>query len=79
MYFVATGLNVSFSYLLIQVTDLLGKFPDLMEEFNDFLERCENIGELKISICLSCFLLVLYFHGRYLLGICLQMGSLLVL
>ncbi|KAH7532571.1 hypothetical protein FEM48_Zijuj04G0034500 [Ziziphus jujuba var. spinosa] len=25
------------------VTDLLGKFPDLMEEFNDFLERCENI------------------------------------
>ncbi|XP_061373184.1 paired amphipathic helix protein Sin3-like 2 [Gastrolobium bilobum] len=25
------------------VTDLLGKHPDLMEEFNDFLERCENI------------------------------------
>ncbi|BFG26777.1 hypothetical protein CerSpe_130510 [Prunus speciosa] len=25
------------------VTDLLGKYPDLMEEFNDFLERCENI------------------------------------
>ncbi|KAF8031803.1 hypothetical protein BT93_D0882 [Corymbia citriodora subsp. variegata] len=25
------------------VTDLLGKFPDLMDEFNDFLERCENI------------------------------------
>ncbi|XP_060959025.1 paired amphipathic helix protein Sin3-like 2 isoform X2 [Cannabis sativa] len=25
------------------VTDLLGKFPDLMEEFTDFLERCENI------------------------------------
>ncbi|KAI4320443.1 hypothetical protein MLD38_033924 [Melastoma candidum] len=25
------------------VTDLLGKNPDIMEEFNDFLERCENI------------------------------------
>lgn len=25
------------------VTDLLGKYPDLMEEFNEFLERCENI------------------------------------
>ncbi|XP_024018495.1 paired amphipathic helix protein Sin3-like 2 isoform X1 [Morus notabilis] len=25
------------------VADLLGKFPDLMEEFTDFLERCENI------------------------------------
>ncbi|PRQ24184.1 putative transcription regulator Others family [Rosa chinensis] len=25
------------------VTDLLGKYPDLMEEFNDSLECCENI------------------------------------
>ncbi|KAI4347649.1 hypothetical protein L6164_008441 [Bauhinia variegata] len=25
------------------VTDLLGKYPDLMDEFNEFLERCENI------------------------------------
>ncbi|CAL1392009.1 unnamed protein product [Linum trigynum] len=25
------------------VTDLLGRYPDLMEEFNDFLQRCENI------------------------------------
>ncbi|KAK4798031.1 hypothetical protein SAY86_030357 [Trapa natans] len=25
------------------VTDLLGKHPDLMYEFNEFLERCENI------------------------------------
>ncbi|XP_012568099.1 paired amphipathic helix protein Sin3-like 2 isoform X2 [Cicer arietinum] len=25
------------------VTDLLGKYSDLMSEFNDFLERCENI------------------------------------
>ncbi|KDP45427.1 hypothetical protein JCGZ_09676 [Jatropha curcas] len=25
------------------VADLLGKYPDLMEEFNDFFERCENI------------------------------------
>ncbi|KAM7277930.1 hypothetical protein ACFE04_005064 [Oxalis oulophora] len=25
------------------VTDLLGKYTDLMDEFNDFVERCENI------------------------------------
>ncbi|KAL1211316.1 Paired amphipathic helix protein Sin3-like 1 [Cardamine amara subsp. amara] len=25
------------------VTDLLGKFPDLMDEFNEFFERCESI------------------------------------
>lgn len=29
------------------MTDLLGKYPDLMEEFNDFLERCENIGNCQ--------------------------------
>ncbi|XP_062023478.1 paired amphipathic helix protein Sin3-like 2 isoform X2 [Rosa rugosa] len=29
------------------VTDLLGKYPDLMEEFNDSLERCENIESLS--------------------------------
>ncbi|XP_024185746.1 paired amphipathic helix protein Sin3-like 2 isoform X2 [Rosa chinensis] len=29
------------------VTDLLGKYPDLMDEFNDFLERCENIESLS--------------------------------
>lgn len=39
-----------------QVTDLLGKYPDLMEEFNDFLERCENIGNCRNTITLSCFL-----------------------
>lgn len=27
-----------------QVADLLGKYPDLMEGFNEFLERCERIG-----------------------------------
>ncbi|KAH0855342.1 LOW QUALITY PROTEIN: hypothetical protein HID58_013759 [Brassica napus] len=26
----------------IQVSDLLGKFPDLMDEFNQFFERCES-------------------------------------
>ncbi|MCI33765.1 hypothetical protein A2U01_0054982, partial [Trifolium medium] len=26
------------------VNDLLGKHFDLMSEFNDFLECCENIG-----------------------------------
>ncbi|CAA0828461.1 Paired amphipathic helix protein Sin3-like 2 [Striga hermonthica] len=28
------------------VTDLLGKYPDLMEGFNEFLERCERIETL---------------------------------
>lgn len=28
----------------LQVADLLGKYPDLMEGFNEFLERCERIG-----------------------------------
>lgn len=46
------------STLFLQVTDLLGKFPDLMEEFTDFLERCENIGNLKILV-LNYFPLVL--------------------
>ncbi|XP_030553614.2 paired amphipathic helix protein Sin3-like 2 isoform X1 [Rhodamnia argentea] len=40
------------------VTDLLGKFPDLMDEFNDFLERCENIDGFLAGVMskksLSC-------------------------
>lgn len=28
----------------IQVSRLLEKFPDLMEEFSQFFERCESIG-----------------------------------
>lgn len=31
-------------FILSQVSDLLGKFPDLMDEFNQFFERCESIG-----------------------------------
>lgn len=27
-----------------QVGDLIGKYPDLMDEFNEFLTRCEKIG-----------------------------------
>lgn len=61
------------------MTDILGKIPDLMEEFNDFLERCENIGELDISICLSCYLLVVHYIDYFLLGLFFQMDSLLVL
>ncbi|PPE00510.1 hypothetical protein GOBAR_DD02460 [Gossypium barbadense] len=30
------------------VTDLLGKYPDLMNEFNQFLERCENTESLTV-------------------------------
>ena len=33
-----------------QVADLLGKYPDLMDGFNEFLERCENIGRHKFTI-----------------------------
>jgi histone deacetylase complex regulatory component SIN3 len=29
---------------LCQVSDLLGKYPDLMDGFNDFLARCEKNG-----------------------------------
>ncbi|CAL5370003.1 unnamed protein product [Camellia sinensis] len=32
------------------VGDLLGKFPDLMEGFNEFLERCENIDEFLAGV-----------------------------
>lgn len=45
--------NFGFS---LQVTDLLGKYPDLMDEFNEFLERCENIGD-----CFSILLLLISF------------------
>lgn len=30
----------------LQVSDILGKFPDLMEGFNEFLARCESLGKL---------------------------------
>ncbi|XP_017636091.1 paired amphipathic helix protein Sin3-like 2 [Gossypium arboreum] len=32
------------------VTDLLGKYPDLMIEFNQFLERCENTDGLLAGV-----------------------------
>lgn len=32
-----------FSWLL-QVKGLLGRYPDLMEGFNEFFARCEKIG-----------------------------------
>ena len=47
--------------MMVQVTDLLGKFPDLMEEFTDFLERSENIGIFK-TLFFKYFLLVIYTH-----------------
>lgn len=34
---------ISRSELQSLVADLLGKYPDLMDGFNEFLERCENI------------------------------------
>lgn len=46
-----------------QVTDLLGKHSDLMDEFNDFLERCENIGNCLSTSIFFFFplILLLYF------------------
>ena len=38
------------AFCLFQVTDLLGKYPDLMNEFNQFLERCEHTGNCLRSI-----------------------------
>lgn len=34
---------------LLQVNDILGKYPEIMEGFNEFLLNCEDIGE---HICL---------------------------
>lgn len=31
-------------FIFFQVSDLIGKFPDLMDEFSQFFERCESIG-----------------------------------
>ena len=42
---IATRLkSCCFKLFSFQVTDILGKYPDLMHGFNDFVERCENIG-----------------------------------
>jgi len=65
---------------MFQVTDLLGKHSDLMSEFNDFLERCENIGNyfstlLFIVVAVIVFSHALRFCCAYLF---LQTGSLLV-
>lgn len=40
------------------MSDLLGNFPDLMEEFTDFLERSENIGKLNALISSGCFYII---------------------
>ena len=32
------------------MNDILQHYPDLMEGFNEFLEHCENIGNLHIFI-----------------------------
>lgn len=42
---IVTSLNSCwFNICQYQVTDLLGKYPDLMDGFNDLLDRGENIG-----------------------------------
>ena len=39
------------------MTDLLGKHSDLMNEFNDYLERCENTGN-----CFATLLFIVVFR-----------------
>lgn len=61
------------SKFTFQVTDLLGKHSDLMDEFNDFLERCENIGNCSSAFFLLLLLLLsIYFllPCRCILEIC---------
>jgi hypothetical protein len=41
----------------LQVSDILGKFPDLMDGFNDFLARCESLGKSLIRAKLPYFFL----------------------
>jgi len=60
------------------VTDLLGEHSDLMGEFNDYLERCENTGNCfatLLFIVVIVFSHALMFHSAYLF---LRTGSLLV-
>ncbi|XP_061342897.1 paired amphipathic helix protein Sin3-like 2 [Gastrolobium bilobum] len=45
-----TGGIINRNELQNLVTDLLGKHPDLMKEFNDFLERCENIDRFLAGV-----------------------------
>lgn len=62
-----------------QVTDLLGKYPDLMEGFNDFVERSENIGNCWIlpffksfslsSLSIRLFLISILIADGFLAGV----------
>jgi hypothetical protein len=66
------------SKYIFQVTDLLGKHSDLMSEFNDYLERCENTGNCFATLLFNVifeFSHALRFHSAYLF---LQTGFLLV-
>lgn len=41
------------NFIDLQVNDILQHYPDLMEGFNEFLEHCENIGNLQtLYICM---------------------------
>jgi hypothetical protein len=65
---------------MFQVTDLLGKHSDLMSEFNDFLERCENIGNYSSTLLFIVVDVIIFTHalGFSCAYLFLQTGSLLV-
>ncbi|URD83876.1 Paired amphipathic helix protein [Musa troglodytarum] len=51
------SLSIASSTVAAAVSDILGKFPDLMEGFNEFLAHCENIGGFLIeTFCADGFL-----------------------
>lgn len=62
---------------MFQVADLIGKYPDLMEGFNEFMEHCEKNGNNLRKGCSGnsvCF----FSPFIFLSGLILQMAFLLV-
>jgi hypothetical protein len=57
------------------VGDLLGKYPDLMDGFNEFLALCEKKGTFTKQIFLLLALEILYYK-HCLIKICLVEGLL---
>jgi hypothetical protein len=57
------------------VGDLLGKYPDLMDGFNEFLALCEKKGIFTKQIFLLLALEILYYQ-HCLIKICLVEGLL---
>ena len=60
--------------------DLLGKYADLMEGFNDFLAQCEKNGNIQTIFSLSiksfCSLFFFFFKKNFLIKCCRAEGFL---